>query len=598
MDGTTVEKDSANRVNRPAPARVRVGEYLATPEATSEAPGANDKEIMTQSARSGRPPNLGAAPPAPVPRHSKPEGPPTDLVFVVREDGNIVFGNTPLGGLTEEDLIGTSIFDWVSPRQRVEVEEQLAQVFATGQTHELELAGIPQHNPDAWYECRFTPNFREGRAASVTLVAHEITRHKQMQRELTERVEEISRLLDERTADLGEARAALASGSSAEEMGLLRFRRLLDDAGEALFITERESGEIVDLNETACRWLRRTRASLIGQRAADFDLGYPILIPENLELQLTETRDTRRPHLLDRGSHRRADGTSFPVEVAVATHTYAGKEYVLAVVRDIKNRKRLEDQLRETEAQYRLLFEQSWDAIYVTARAGEIVDVNGAALELFGYARHEFSDLNARDLFANAEDIRKFQREMSRAGMVDGLEVQFRTRDGSSIDGLLSATRRRDQGGAIRGYQCIVRALGDPKPRESIAVETSAETNGRVLVVDGDTAELSEMRVALEEAGLQVTVAGDAYQGLEIFRATPEAFGLTVVDTSGAEPESRRALEVMRSLSDSARFVLVASEDPVDHAERFGDIGVAGYLKKPIHPLGLIQKIRDLESAG
>ena len=86
----------------------------------------------------------------------------------------------------------------------------------------------------------------------------------------------------------------------------------------------------------------------------------------------------------------------------------------------------------------------------------------------------------------------------------------FRTRDGSSIDGLLSATRRRDQGGAIRGYQCIVRALGDPKPRESIAVETSAETNGRVLVVDGDTAELSEMRVALEEAGLQVTVAGAA----------------------------------------------------------------------------------------
>ena len=55
-------------------------------------------------------------------------------------------------------------------------------------------------------------------------------------------------------------------------MGILRFRRLLDDAGEAIFITDRATGEIVDLNETACRWLRRTRASLIGQRTSDLDL--------------------------------------------------------------------------------------------------------------------------------------------------------------------------------------------------------------------------------------------------------------------------------------------------------------------------------------
>jgi PAS domain S-box-containing protein len=520
-----------------------------------------------------------------------------------------VFANTPLGGLTEEDLIGTSLFDWINTEQQAEVEVHLALVFSSGQSQEFELAGIPQHNPDAWYECRFTPNNREGRAASVTIVAHEITRHKHKQRELAQRIEELSGLLDERTADLAQARTALASGSDAEDLGTYRFRRLLDDAGEAIFITDRETGELTDLNETACRWLRRTRAGLIGQRSADLDLGYPILIPEDLELQLTETRDTRRPHLLDRGSHRRADGTTFPVEVAVAVHTWDEKEYILAVVRDIKNRKRLEDQLRETEAQYRQLFEQSWDAIYITARAGEVVDVNGAALDLFGYARHEFNDLNARELFVQGDHIRAFQREMSRAGMVEGLEVQFKTRDGHVFDALLSATRRRDRGGAIRGYQCIVRALSDPwpndvqpsesqsgesQPSESRLVEAPVETNGRVLVIDNETAMLTDMRAALEQAGLRVTVASDAYQGLEIFRATPEAFGLTVVDTSSAEPESRRALEVMRSLSEHARFVLVGNDDPVDQAQRFGDLGVAGYLKKPLHPLGLIQKIREL----
>ncbi len=587
------------RINRPTPPRTVFPDYQPSGGGGGGVNAADGHDVAGSELERPAPPPLPptpvqSTPPSPVARQGQSRT-PTDLVFVVREDGEIVFGNTPLGGLSEDELVGTSIYDWVLPEQRGEMQERLLQAFATGVSQEVELSGIAQHDTDAWYECRVTPNFREGKAVSATLVAHEITRHKDRERELNEQLETLKRLFDERTADLDQARSALAAGHrDAADSETRRFRCLLDDAGEAIFITDREAGEIVDVNETACRWLRRSRSRLIGQRAQDLDLGYSIVVPEDLELQLTETRDTRRPHILDRGAHRRSDGSTFPVEVAVATHKLDDREYVLAVVRDMKSQRQSEDLLRETEAQYRLLFEQSWDAIYITARDGQVVDANGAALELFGYARQDFLDLNARELFADAEQIRQFRREMTRAGTVEGLEVRLRTRDGLETDALLSATRRRDSRGAIRGYQCMVRALSEPVRSDPVVVE-EARRNGTVLVIEEEAAGLADMTAALEEAGLHVLTAATQEESLRMFRDHRESLLAVVVDVGTAWEPSRETLAEMRGLDGRAQFVLVSGADPVLLAEQFADLGVAAFLTRPAHPLALIQKIRELQ---
>ena len=59
-------------------------------------------------------------------------------------------------------------------------------------------------------------------------------------------------------------------------------------------------------------------------------------------------------------------------------------------------RQRTEAALRESEEKYRSLFEESHDAIYMTSRAGTILAVSQAALDLFGYTRAEMIGLDVQ----------------------------------------------------------------------------------------------------------------------------------------------------------------------------------------------------------
>lgn len=536
-----------------------------------------------------------AVPPAGPP--PKPPGRPTasrDPVFILRDDGEILFANCPLGDRSEDDLIGTAIYDWTRREQRELIEGSLAQVFATGEAQRFEVAGFQYQENDLWYDCRLTPNIRDGHVVSVTLVAHDITQYKRVTTQLEAANRDLRRLVDERTSDLERAQAAVAEESAAREereREWRRFRTLLDHAGEAVFVTDPRSEKIIDLNETAARWIGRARPDLLGRRLHELRLEFPVLPPLEMELEFTETRDTRRPLFLS-GVHRRRDGTSFPVEVAVATHTVGDERYVLAIARDVKNRNAIEIELRETQEAHRTLFEQCWDAIYVTARDGHIEDVNGAAVELFGYAKPEFVGMDGRQLFAKSVDIRRFQVQMSALGAVGDLEVELRTKHGAVFTAVLSATRRPSPDAEITGYQCIVRPVTLPGERAPVTTtEPDADAGPGAVIVAGTDESLGAARDALRAAGLRVLTANSPAAGLELARVHGGAVRSAVIDADAGE--IRGPLEALRAVAPSADLVLLTSGDPVDVAEQVADLRIRAVLQKPVHPLALIQKIRE-----
>ncbi|MHA2428429.1 MAG: PAS domain S-box protein [Candidatus Hermodarchaeia archaeon] len=86
---------------------------------------------------------------------------------------------------------------------------------------------------------------------------------------------------------------------------------------------------------------------------------------------------------------------------------YDGRGRVLSydgLIRDITDHKMAEEALRESEANYRLLFSAESDAIVVVdANTKEIVDANEAACALYGYDREEFLGLSAIELSAEPE---------------------------------------------------------------------------------------------------------------------------------------------------------------------------------------------------
>jgi PAS domain S-box-containing protein len=123
--------------------------------------------------------------------------------------------------------------------------------------------------------------------------------------------------------------------------------------------------------------------------------------------------------------------------------------------------------LRESEQRYRTLFDDSRDAIYVTTRDGEFVDVNQSALDLFGYTREEMAGLEARELYINPDDRHLFQQEIEKTGAVRDYEIKFRKKDGTKIDCLITSTVKHADDRTIIGYQGIIRDVTEQRKLEA-----------------------------------------------------------------------------------------------------------------------------------
>ena len=76
---------------------------------------------------------------------------------------------------------------------------------------------------------------------------------------------------------------------------------------------------------------------------------------------------------------------------------------------ELKERKRIDEALRESEERYKALFDRSLDCVYVHDFAGNFIDANDAALNLLGYKREELPSLNFAALLSDDQMPRALQ---------------------------------------------------------------------------------------------------------------------------------------------------------------------------------------------
>ena len=114
-------------------------------------------------------------------------------------------------------------------------------------------------------------------------------------------------------------------------------RHLVDNTGDAIFLCNKQ-GKILDINECACNSLGYSRAELLSMTVADVELPAVAADPEPLAKRLAEEYPRRYESI-----HLRKDGTTFPVEVRMTSVGIGAQRLLLAVVRDITDRKRAED---------------------------------------------------------------------------------------------------------------------------------------------------------------------------------------------------------------------------------------------------------------
>ncbi|GEM_PF-5754111 len=114
---------------------------------------------------------------------------------------------------------------------------------------------------------------------------------------------------------------------------------------------------------------------------------------------------------------------------------------------------------QQSEKKYRILFEQSRDAIYISTRDGRFIDVNKSMLALFGYSKEEMLKIGVLGLYVNPDDRDKLQKEMETKGSVYDYEVQLRKKDGTTARCLITSMLWHDKDGSILGYEGVIRDI-------------------------------------------------------------------------------------------------------------------------------------------
>jgi len=214
---------------------------------------------------------------------------------------------------------------------------------------------------------------------------------------------------------------------------LKRFRTILDQAGESIFVVDPETERFLDANETAATALGRSREELL--RMGPRDIQRKFERPGAWERFRESVRASDAPVVL-MGEHERSNGTAFPVEVSILRSEFEDREIFLVVARDITERVRAMQAIRETEARFRFMVENSSELIYLqSVPDGEFLFVSPACESLTGYTPDQFRSVHRSAILWDHPLSRSYARVGTAAvrGELDEIPaytVALRHRDG------------------------------------------------------------------------------------------------------------------------------------------------------------------------
>jgi PAS domain S-box-containing protein len=163
---------------------------------------------------------------------------------------------------------------------------------------------------------------------------------------------------------------------------------------------------------------------------------------------------------------------------------------IIVIVRNITDQKKVEKALRESERKYRTLFEESKDSIFISTREDQFLDINRAALDLFGYTKEEMMKLNAQEIYVHPTERINFQQEVEQKGSVRDYEVKLRGKDGKEMTCLLTAVVWRADHGNVLGYQTLIRDITHRRMAEHEIKKLNDDLKRRTVALEASNKEL------------------------------------------------------------------------------------------------------------
>ncbi|MBI4642474.1 MAG: PAS domain S-box protein [Deltaproteobacteria bacterium] len=259
-----------------------------------------------------------------------------------------------------------------------------------------------------------------------------------------------------------------------------RYKMLFDSAPDAILIMEAEgenAGRIVAANQAAAAMHGYTVPEIL-------DLNIAALNPRAKAASESGrlSRILAGEWIQEEITHLRKDGAAFPVEIHAGLMELEDHKYILAFDRDISERKRGEEILRETHQTLQALIQAAPLAIHVMNPEGKIQMWNPAAERLFGWKEEEVLGRPLPTIPKDkVEEAKRLFKKVLTGESLHGLELQRCKKDGSLIDVSVFTAPLYDAHGQITGFMSLNMDITESKRlKEQLLQSQKMEVVGRL----------------------------------------------------------------------------------------------------------------------
>jgi PAS domain S-box-containing protein len=339
-------------------------------------------------------------------------------------------------GIRPDQFAGKTDYDFFPRELADKYRADDKRIMETGQTEDLDEKYI-QDGQEVWVQTLKTPIRQEdGTVIGILGVFWDITERKQ-------------------------AEEALKQSED-------KYRTILESIEEGYYEVD-IAGNLTFFNDSLCRIHGYSRDELMGmnyRQYADEETA------KKVHQAFNRVYSTGKPAKGFDWEHIRKDGTKARAEISVSLMKDAKGQRIgfRGIMRDITERRRAEDALKESEQRYRTLVESSTDAILMTDKERKAVTCNQAFLNLFGYEKREIEGKSIRIIHQSDESFASFGKTAYPSiekGDFFRTEWEFMHKDGTTVlpvEIVKSAVRSPD--GSIAGYIAVIRDITERKRAE------------------------------------------------------------------------------------------------------------------------------------
>ena len=234
------------------------------------------------------------------------------------------------------------------------------------------------------------------------------------------------------------------------------FTSLFETIPDALLVVNKE-GRIEHANKQAESLFRYKRQELKGKEVE-------LLVPHMVSVLPSRHRQNffNRPRRLKIGSSHKLYGVQkrgkeFPVELVLNPFLFNHRIFSWISIRDIPDRRQMEEELKLTYAYARSLIEASTDPLFTISPEGKITDVNKAAASLNGIPREKLIGTDFSMYFTEPKAAWEGFKEVFEKGFVSDYPLTIKHKKKNLINILFNASIYKDESGNVLGVFAAAR---------------------------------------------------------------------------------------------------------------------------------------------